>query len=135
MKKYAVIAALITSASVYADPIYLKCSISSEETDEHHQNIEVRLDESNGKVSHSTDALVFNADGIWSAEAIRYKYMDGTGGPLVPILIQAFKIDRSTLKMTKTITIEYPKKFNTPDDLLGPYSGDCTIVETAENKI
>jgi hypothetical protein len=134
LKKYVIVAALIASASVYADPIYLECSLLDEENDNGREDIEVRLDESNGKVSHSTNKLVFNADGIWSADAIRYKYVSG-GEYLVPLIIQEIQINRSTLKMTKTITIEYPEKLNMPDDLIGPWSGDCRIVETRQNKI
>ena len=81
------------------------------------------------------DTIIFNADGIWSADAIRYKYVDGTGDPLVPIVIQSYKIDRSTLKITRLITIKYPEVFNEADVLIGPESGGCTIKETAQNKI
>ena len=135
MKKYAVVTALIASASVYADPIYLECSLVGEGLEGGRTDVEVRLDESSGKVSHTTDKQIFIADGIWTADAIRYKYVDASGDPLVPVVIQSYEIDRSTLKMTKLITINYPEVLNMADDLIGPDSGDCTIIETAQNKI
>ncbi len=134
MNKYVTVTALIASASVYADPIYLECSLIDDGIENGREDIEVRLDESSGKVSNSNNKLVFKADGIWSADAIRYKYVSG-GEYLVPLIITEFHISRSTLKMTKTITIEYPEKLNMPDDVIGPWSGECKVVETRQNKI
>ena len=135
MKKYAVVTALIASASVYAEPIYLECSLVGEGLEGGRMDVEVRLDESSGKVSHSTDKQIFKADGIWSADAIRYKYVIVSGDPLVPIITMSIKIDRSTLKMTRLVTVKYPEVLNMADDFIGPESGDCTVIETAQNKI
>jgi hypothetical protein len=135
LKISAFVIALIASTIAYADPIYLKCSVSGESLEGGRMDIEVRLDESSGKVSHSTDKRIFNADGIWSADSIRYKYVDASGDPLVPIVTESITINRSTLKLTRLITIEYPKMLNKADDLIGPETGDCMIVETNQNKI
>lgn len=134
MKRYVAVALFIASGGVFANPIYLQCSLLDDDIDNGREDIEVRLDESNGKVSHTTNKLVFKADGIWSADAIRYKHVSG-GEYLVPLIIQEIQINRSTLTMIKTITIEYPEKLNKSDHVIGPWSGDCKIVETSQNKI
>lgn len=76
LKEYAIVAALLMTTSAYADPIYLECVILDESLEDGGMSIAVRLDESTGKVSHSTDKRAFSVEGIWSADTIRYKYVD-----------------------------------------------------------
>lgn len=133
MKRAVVIFALaFLSLTVYAKPVYLKCSVSS---DKETKSFHSKLDEDSGKITHTnTKGGAFNTEGFFSANTISYQNII-----LVSELRVTFKyeIDRTDLSITETFVTEpiNPKFAAKIPAKTIRMNGICEIEQIKERKI
>jgi hypothetical protein len=120
---------LITSICS-AEPIYLDCETKGEDS----RNFAVKLDEANGKITHTrSGGYAFNAEGFFSANKVTYQHID-----LVGVLVKItdkFEIDRSDLSIVNITSMEsvpYPDKV--PSEVI-EVKGSCKVVSIKKRKI
>lgn len=124
---FGIISTFITTP-VLAAPSYLKCKTTDK--DGKVQSFSVKLDETNGKITHTEDGESFNAEGFFSAKTISYQQVIGQ---VVGKTVQSvYTIDRTTLKIINGfISPGLPK--NTLEGMTS--KGSCEVVEVKGRKI
>ena len=93
----AIVAIMFLPTIVYAEPIYLKCSIRNEK--ELNMNFSVRLDENNREVIHSTDdGRIYYAENLFTSNFFIYQI------ERQPSIIEKYQINRLTLEVEVYVT-------------------------------
>ena len=117
-----------------AESTYIECLVTSESGDEELKH-EVRLSESNGKVTHKLGTgFTFNADGFFSAKTITYKHTSNLGQI---ILTRQYEIDRTNLDILVSSEIKPsdPKYLEAVPPTVSITKGKCEVIEVPERKI
>ena len=115
---------MLFSAKVSATPVYLGCSVSSEEET---NEFSVTIDEDTKKITHiDKNGITFNSDGFFSANEISYQLVK----PGIITIKKLYKIDRTSLFMTYRFLLE-SEVSNT--EIIS--KGSCNIINTSERKI
>ncbi len=122
----------MAGALAEAEPIYLKCLITSEPG---YRPFEVKLDEVTGKISHTkNDGSGFNADGVFSSSTVSYRHSALRPSGLL-YNTEQYTIDRQSLKVTQLIKIiSVDRKYRDIDKTLSG-SGACEIIKVTNRKI
>jgi hypothetical protein len=111
-----------TVTSLYADPVYLDCKVTSK--DGHVRSFSLKLDEASNKITHSEIGRVFLREGIFSAKNIFYESV-----LLSSPIKDKYSIDRTSLD----IVVHFDTIRIRPETTL--YEGSCKIVEIKDRKI
>jgi len=130
MKKL-IMAILLTSTLTLADaePVYLSCYLNTEDGK---NTFTVKLDESNGKVTHTREnGSAFNAEGFFSANTITYKV---TVAASKMIVSSKYAIDRMDLSLNRVFRIDMDPEFSLPPTV-NEDNGACEIMEIKKRKI
>lgn len=130
MKKIVFASILSLPLIAHSAPSYLDCSVAEESSD---QRFSVKLDEANGKITHTHDnGSAFNAEGFFSANTISYKTIGVISGVSV---VEQYEIDRENLSITKVTRIEslkYSEEIAAKDFIA---KGKCKIAKVKKRKI
>src|SRR3989442_10757702 len=102
MKSIALIFTLMLMSGIaYAEPVYLKCSITLEKEK---SNFSVKIDEGSGKITHTQEGGdAFNTEGFFAVNEITYQKIGLDGGIKIT---QQYKVDRTDLSVRYIVTLE-----------------------------
>jgi hypothetical protein len=129
------VAVVLVPASAVADPAYLKCSLP---VDSERMTIQLKIDESTGKITHTQDnGLTFNAEGFFAANTIKYQKIDSMGGLMKVVMV--YEINRSTLEFTRVMQVQVndavQPRVDQSSGSSGAQVGRCDVVRISDRKI
>ncbi|WP_339879045.1 hypothetical protein [Pseudidiomarina gelatinasegens] len=108
-----------------AEPVYLDCELFNSESEK--SVFSVKLDEDNGKVTHSTaNGYGLNAEGFFKVDEISYQQISVFSGIKMTQRWTISRIDLSASKVTEMVSIEFPDKIK-PEILT--MEGACKMVK------
>lgn len=125
--------ALILSNAVIAAPVYLDCSLDTDEDGK--KTFSVMVDESSGQVTHTVSTgFVYKVPGLFSANKIIYKKTNVYGSMSVSM---QHEINRTTLEVSETMDARAtdPDILKEIPPVITVYMGSCDISDTKDRKI
>lgn len=91
----------VFSTVSYADPVYLSCTLSSEDEV---SKFQVALNEDSRKITHTNDdGFAFNTEGFFTLDTISYQRISDMGASR---MIVKYIIDRRDLSLVNDIVVE-----------------------------
>lgn len=121
----------VFSTVSYADPVYLNCTVSSEEGE---SNFQVALDEDSKKITHTSETgSAFNTEGFFTFNSITYQRIRYLGSSRLTF---KYIIDRRDLSLVSELVVEAidPKVAMKSPTKTITNSGFCEIQKAGNRK-